>query len=414
MRRVAVTGVGLVSCIGHDLDSVHDALRAGRSGVVAVPAWAEAGLTSTIAGMPIVSVERVTAADIPRLLGHGMSRAGTWCAVAAREAVRQSGLSAEELAEPGVGCFVGTGVGDLPAIHRAARLFDEGRARRAHPFTVLQAMSSSASASVGNLLGIRGRTYSISSACATSAHSIGHGFELVRAGVLDRAVVGGGEDVNELMTAGFGAMRLALSTHYNDAPNRASRPFDVDRDGFVMGGGAGILVLEEESAARRRGAEVLGEIVGYGATADAHDMVLPHVDGLGPAAAMTLALDDAELGPAEIGYLNTHGTSTPAGDVAELRAIRRVFGDHVPPFSSTKSLTGHGLGAAGALETIYCMAMLRRSFVAPSINVDTPDPEVEDLPLVVSARSEQLEYAMTNSFGFGGTNAVLIVRASGV
>lgn len=409
-RRVAVTGIGLVSCLGHDYGEVGEALRAGRSGVRAMPDWDRPGLRSHVAGALDGAEEKLAAAGFPKQLALGMSDAARWCALAARDAVADAGLGAEELGDRATGCFVGSGVGDIATIHRTAEMYHAGRLRRADPFTVLRAMSSSPSASVANLLGIRGRSYSLSSACATSAHNVGHAYELIRHGGLDRAVAGGGEEVSDLVAAAFSTLRLALSTHYNDAPARASRPYDAGRDGFVVGGGAAIVVLEELAAARRRGAHVHCEIAGFGATSDAHDTVLPHPSGGGAAACMAAALADAGLEPREVGYVNTHGTSTQDGDVAELRALRRVFGDRVPAFSSTKSMTGHGLGAAGALELVFCASMLEGGFLAPSINVDDPDPEVAGLPLVTETREDGVDVAMSNSFGFGGTNAVLVLR----
>lgn len=412
-RRVAVTGIGLVSCLGHDLGTVGAALRAGQSGVRAMPEWDGPGLNSRVAGALDGAEERLRTAGFPKQLVLGMSDAGRWCALAARDAVNDAGLGAGELGDRATGCFVGSGVGDSRTIHGTTELYRSGRLRRADPFTVLRAMSSSPSATVAGMLGIRGRSYSLSSACATSAHNVGHAYELIRGGVLDRAVAGGGEDVSDLVAAAFSTLRLALSTHYNDRPERASRPYDTLRDGFVIGGGAAIVVLEEMAAARRRGARVRCEIAGFGATSDAHDAVLPDPAGGGGAACMEVALADAGIAPGEVDYVNTHGTSTPDGDVAELRALRRVFGDRVPPFSSTKSMTGHGLGAAGALELAFCADMLEEGYLAPSINVDEPDPEVVGLPLVTEAREARVGVAMSNSFGFGGTNAVLVVRRAG-
>lgn len=409
-RRVAVTGIGVVSCLGHDLETVAEALRAGRSGVRAMPAWDGPGLNSRIAGALDGAEEKLRRAGLPKQLALSMSDSARWCVLAARDAVTDAGLGEGELGDPATGCLVGSGVGDGRTMNRATELYRSGRLRRADPFTVLRAMSSSPSAAVAHLLGIRGRSYSLSSACATSTHNIGHAYELIRDGGLERAVAGGGEDVNELVAAAFSTLRLALSTHYNDTPTRASRPYDGGRDGFVVGGGAGILVLEEWEAARRRDASIHCEIVGFGANSDAHDSVLPDPSGGGAAACMEAALGDAGMTPAEVGYINTHGTSTPDGDVAEVRAMRQVFGASLPPFSSTKSMTGHGLGAAGALEAAFCACMLEGRFLAPSINVDDPDPEVVGLPLVTEAREADVTVALSNSFGFGGTNAALVLR----
>jgi 3-oxoacyl-[acyl-carrier-protein] synthase-1 len=278
------------------------------------------------------------------------------------------------------------------------------------PYTLLRGMSSSTSATVANLFSIQGPSYSISSACATSAHNIGHAADLIRSGVIDRAIAGGGEDVSELITAAFHALRLALSTGSNDRPARASRPFDRDRDGFVISGGAGVVILEELEVARARNARIRGELAGYAATSDGYDLVLPEPTGAQAAACIELALETSGVQASSVDYVNCHATATAQGDIAELRALRRVFGSDCPPFSSTKSMTGHGLGAAGGLELIYCLAMLEHSFLAPSINVETPDPELAGLPLVLETRAANLDIIVSNNFGFGGTNAALVLR----
>ncbi|MDH3522191.1 MAG: beta-ketoacyl-[acyl-carrier-protein] synthase family protein [Acidobacteriota bacterium] len=409
-RRVVVTGVGLVSCLGHEYESVLEALRAGKSAVRRMTEWrADLGLESRVAGAVDHLEEKKAAARLPKKLVPAMSDAALFCCLAARDAVADAGLEPGQLADPRTGCIVGSGVGSIDSVWRAAELYLSARSRRIDPYTVLRCMSSSASAAVASLLAIRGRSYSIASACATSAHNIGHAFELIRQGRLDRAVAGGGEDVSELVAVAFQALRLALSTSYNDVPEQASRPFDQGRDGFVMGGGGGIVVLEELGAARARGARIRAEILGFGANSDGFDLVLPEPEGDQAAACMRLALDDAEVEPSRIDYVNTHGTSTRHGDVAELKALRQVFGRGVPPFSSTKSMTGHPIGAAGALELIFCIGMLERGFVAPSINVTKPDPAVADLPLVTAARELPLATVLSSSFGFGGTNGVLVV-----
>lgn len=409
-RRVAVTGVGLVSCLGHDYAEAVSALRAGRSGVQAMPEWADRGLKSRVAGVIEGVEEKVRPARLPKVLSLGMSDAALFCALAARDAVADSELGPEELADLATGCFVGSGVASCRTIHGTAEMYYGGRLRRADPCTVLRAMSSSPSAAVANLFGIRGRSYSLSSACATSAHNIGHAYELIRDGTLERAVAGGGEEVDDLVAAAFSTLRLALSTHYNDTPEHASRPYDAGRDGFVVGGGAAIVVLEQLDAARRRGAHVRCEIAGFGANSDGFDMVRPEPSGNQAAACMAAALSDAGIEPADVGYINTHGTSTPEGDVAEVRGLRQLFGSRVPPFSSTKSMTGHGLGAAGALELVFCAGMMEHGFLAPSINVVEPDPEVAGLPLVTETCQAALNTCLSNSFGFGGTNATLVLR----
>ncbi len=409
-RRVAVTGLGVVSPLGTDYHVVAGALESGVSGVRAMPEWSRHGLKSLVAGaLEGVDAKR-DAAGVPKRVLPGMSDAAMYCSLAALDAVADAGIEAEQLETERCACIVGSAVGSVDAVRTAGELYFSDRIRRIDPYTLLRGMSSSPSAAISNLLRIRGRSYSISSACATSAHNIGHAFELIRSGALDRAVTGGGEDVSELITASFQSLRLALSTRNNDSPARASRPFDANRDGFVISGGAGIVILEELETARRRNADIRCEIVGYGSTSDGFDLVLPEPDGRGAADCITQALANGGLQPQDIDYINCHATATPQGDVAELRAMRRVFGDSMPRFSSTKSLTGHGLGAAGALELIYSIAMIENDFIAPSINVDNPDPEVRGLPLVTGPTRARLDTVLSNNFGFGGTNACLAVR----
>lgn len=409
-RRVAVTGLGLVSCLGHDYRSAVDALKRGTSGVRAMPDWQRLGLKSRVAGWIDGLDDKRQAARLPKKLAPAMSAGALYCCLAARDAVAGAGLAAEQLADGGTGCLVGTGSSDNASIYRAGELFYSGRLRRIDPYTVLRAMSSSASAAVSNLLGIRGRSYSISSACATSAHNIGHAYELIAHGLLDRAVAGGGEDVGELSACAFQALRLALSTRYNDTPAAASRPYDSGRDGFVLSGGGGIVVLEELEAARRRGAPIRAEILGWGASSDGFDLVLPEPAGAQAATCMSSALADAGVAPGEVDYVNTHGTGTVHGDAAEVKALRRVFANRVPPFSSTKSMTGHAIGAAGAIELIFAVGMIEDGFLAPSINVDNVDPAFSDLPIVTATTRLKVATILSNNFGFGGTNAALVIR----
>ena len=409
-HRVAVTGLGLVSCLGNDYRTAVEALKRGASGVRAMPAWRQHGLKSCIAGSIDGVDEKQRTARLPKKLVPGMSNAALYCCLAARDAVADAGLEAAALEDARTGCIVASGSGDVDSVYRAGVLFSAGRLRRIDPYTVLRSMSSSASAAVSNLLGIRGRSYSLSSACATSAHNIGHACELVSHGVLDRVIAGGGEDVSELITAAFQALRLALSTRHNDAPARASRPFDADRDGFVISGGGGIVVVEELEAARRRGARIRAEILGYGANSDGFDLVLPEPRGEQAAECMRAALGDAGIEPREVDYVNTHGTGTVQGDLAEVQALRRLFGVGIPPFSSTKSMTGHAIGAAGALELIFSIAMLEEGFLAPSINVEKADPAFEGLPIVTEPTNRRVATILSNNFGFGGTNASLVVR----
>jgi len=412
-RRVVVTGVGLVSCLGHDYEAVLEALRRGDSGVRNVPEeWLGRGLKSLVAGTIENLEEKQDRARISKKLIPGMSDAARFCCIAANDAVVDAGWGEDELQTNDTICIVGTGVGSVDAVQKAASLYYTNRIRRVDPYTVLRCMSSSSSAAVANFLKIRGRSYSLSSACATSAHNIGHAVELIRAGIADRAVAGGGEDITELITAAFQGLRLALSTRYNDTPTKASRPYDANRDGFVISGGGAIVALEDYEAARDRGAKIYGEILGYAANSDGFDLVLPEPEGRQAAACMQVAIDDAGIEAAEVDYINTHGTSTIHGDVAEVKAMRQVFGEDMPPFSSTKSMTGHGIGAAGGLELIFCLGMIDKGFMAPSINIETLDPAIEGLPVVTKARDQELETVLSNNFGFGGTNATMVIRRS--
>ncbi len=410
MRRVAVTGVGLVSNLGADLTEIVSNLRRGRSAVVAVPEWAELGLSSTIAAK-ISDADRLrTDSGFTEEQLLCMSDVALFCSLAARDAIGDAGLDAHDLGGRNTGCIVGSGTSGTMATYEGARQLFAGRARRISPFIALQTMASSCSANLVNVFGIGGRSYSISSGCATSAHAIGHAFELIRDGRQELIIAGGGEELNEVVAGAFNAMRMALSTHFNETPALASRPFDNRRDGFVLGEGAGIVVLEDWQRAEARGARIRGEIIGFAANSDGNQMVLPRPDG-GPAAeCMAAALDDAGLAPGDVDYVNAHATSTRQGDAAEGRALRRVFSASQPLVSSTKSMTGHSLAAAGAHEMIFCLAMMEHGFVAPSINVESFDGECGDLNLVTEVREKDLEVVLSNSFGFGGTNATLILR----
>jgi 3-oxoacyl-[acyl-carrier-protein] synthase-1 len=407
---VAITGIGIVSCLGHDFESVMARLRRGESGLRAMPEWEEFKLTSLVAG-PIEGIdEKLAAAAIPKRIRNASSRAAVYCSLAALDAVADAGLESEEVGRRRIACLVGSSTIDGHAVHQTSELTFQGKTRRVSPYTCYRAMCSGTSAIVANLLGVHGPSYSISSACSTSTHNIGNAFELVRAGIVDGAVAGGGEDVSELIAATFQALRVALSTHHNDRPQTASRPYDKDRDGFVLSGGAGVVMLESLEAARARGARIHAELVGYAANSDGHALVLPEPEGRYGAECVRLALADAALEPAELAYVNTHGTSTVAGDASEVKAMRAVFGDSMPPFSSTKSMTGHALGAAGAHELIYTVGMLEGGFLAPSINIENRDPEFAGLPIVTEPTERQIDTALTLNFGFGGTNAALVAR----
>lgn len=398
MRRVAVTGMGIISCLGNDLDTVERALREGRSGLRYVPEYAELGLRSCVAGIPDISAEPPIDRKIRRFMGD----AALYAHHAMRQALADAELSKEMISTPRTGLIVGSGVGS-PFEHIGAidMLREKGLAK-VLPYTVPRVMGSTTSACLSTAFGIQGASYSMTSACATAAHCIGHGTELIQFGKQDIVITGGAEEVRWTSTMLFDAMG-ALSTAYNDAT--ASRPYDTGRDGFVIAGGAGILVLEELEHARQRGARIYGEIAGYGACSDGLDMVTPATDGA--ARAMRLAL--AEAG-GHIDYINTHATSTSLGDIRELAAIREVFNSTMPLISSTKGLTGHPIAAAAAHEAIYSLLMIDRDFIAGCANLDNLDPATAGLPILTRGIDRRIDTIMSNSFGFGGTNASLVFR----
>ena len=399
-RRVVITGAGIVSCLGNDLDSVADALRAGRSGITRDETMAEKGLRSQVSGRPQVDTEAL----IDRKLLRFMGDAAAFAYLALKDAIAQSGLDDTQVSNPRTGLIMGSGGGSPENLIGSADVLREKGVRRVGPYQVTRTMNSTVSACLATAFGVKGLNYSISSACATSAHCIGVAAQQIQAGLQDVVFAGGGEEAHWGMAMLFDGMG-ALSSKYNDTPARASRPYDANRDGFVIAGGGGAFVLESLDHAQARGATILAELVGFGASSDGVDMVAPSGDGA--IACMRMAIDGLDGG---IDYINTHGTSTPVGDVSELRAMREVFGDAMPPFSSTKSLTGHSLGATSVQEAIFCLLMLQRGFIAGSINVDTIDPEAEGLPLVRESRDATLRTVLSNSFGFGGTNASLVLR----
>jgi 3-oxoacyl-[acyl-carrier-protein] synthase-1 len=410
VRRVVVTGVGIVSSLGHSFDDVARRLAAGASGITRNEEWAELGLAATVAGSLDGIDDKIAASSLTKRRRAAMGEAALYCCLAALDAVADARLEADDLAAESTACIVGSGIGSTRAVYDGGRQVYGGRPRRVDPYGVLHAMASSCSAAVSNLLGIRGRSYSLSSACATSSHNVGHAFELVRDGLLERAVAGGGEEIAPLVGAAFAALRSALSTRFAATPERASRPFEAERDGFVLSGGAGVVVLETLERALERGATIHGELAGFAANCDAFDLVLPEPEGTQAASCMRAAIADAGIEAAAVDYVNAHATGTVSGDLAEGRALRSVFGGDLPSISSTKSMGGHALGAAGAHELIHCLAMIERGFVAPSINVDRLDPELADLPVLRQTERREIDVAMSNSFGFGGTNAVLVVR----
>lgn len=400
MRRVVVTGIGIVSSIGNDRHEVLESLKAGRSGFEFVPEYQEMGLRSQVHG----SLKLNTSERIDRKVLRFMGEAAAYNYLAMQEAIADSGLSDEQVSNPRAGLVTGTGGGSPANVVVAADTLRQKGVRRVGPYMVPRTMSSTTSACLATPFKIKGVNYSLSSACATSAHCIGHGAELIQWGKQDIVFAGGGEELHWSLTQLFDAMG-ALSSKYNEQPTQASRPYDAARDGFVISGGGGIVVLEELEHALARGAKIYAELVGYGATSDGYDMVQP--SGEGAARCMRMAMEGVDT---PIDYLNTHGTSTPVGDVRELQAVREVFGDNAPPISSTKSLTGHSLGAAGVHEAIYSLLMLEHGFIAGSANIENLDPEAEGFPIVRSYQPAQLTTVMSNSFGFGGTNATLVFR----
>jgi 3-oxoacyl-[acyl-carrier-protein] synthase-1 len=406
MRRVVVTGMGIVSPIGNTLAEVEASLRAGRSGIVRAEDYAERGFRSQVHGAPRIDLAASIDKRDLRFMGDGAA----YAFIALRDAIADAGLSPAEVSNERTGIVAGSGGPSTKAFFRAHEIVrDTGSPKRIGPFGVTKGMSSTVSACLATAFRIRGVNYSITSACSTSAHCIGHAAELIQLGKQDVVFAGGGEELDWTLSCLFDAMG-AMSSKYNDAPETASRPYDATRDGFVIAGGGGMLVLEELGHARARGARIYAELTGYGATSDGYDMVAP--SGEGGERSMRLAL--ATL-PADrrITYINAHGTSTPAGDIVEVEAIRRVFGEgQVPPIASTKSLTGHSLGATGVHEAIYSLLMLQGGFIAPSINVTTPDPALNPGEIVTTLREGVAhDSVLSNSFGFGGTNATLVFSA---
>ncbi|MDP7563899.1 MAG: beta-ketoacyl-ACP synthase I [Arenicellales bacterium] len=398
MKRVVVTGMGIVSSIGNNCREVAVALEQGRSGISASAEYQELGFRSQVHG----SIDVDLTGLIDRKLKRFMGDAAAYNYLAMCEAVADSGLDDGQVSNPRTGLVVGSGSGSPANIVNAADLLRTKGVKRVGPYMVTRSMASTTAACIGTAFKIKGVSYSISSACATSAHCIGNAAELIQLGKQDVVFAGGGEELHWSTSVLFDAMG-ALSSRYNETPQGASRAYDVDRDGFVISGGGGVLVMEELDHARQRGAKIYAELLGYGATGDGFDMVQP--SGEGAARCMRLAMTDID---APVDYINTHGTSTPAGDIRELEAIREVFGEEVPPLSATKSLTGHALGAAGVNEAIYSLLMLQGSFVTASANIENLDPEAAGFPIVRELQREaDLNVVMSNSFGFGGTNSTL-------
>ena len=398
MRRVVITGMGITSCLGNDLDTVSNALREGRSGIVSLPDHLEVGLRSQVGGRVDIDLD----AQIDRKLKRFMSDAAAYSHIALRDAIADAGLDEGQVSNVRTGLIAGSGGGSSQWQVETADLLRNRGVRKVGPYMVPRTMCSTVSANLATAYSIKGLSYSLSAACATSAHCIGAAADLIRHGAQDIVFAGGGEDLHWTMSVMFDAMG-ALSTGFNDTPAVASRPYDANRDGFVIAGGAGMLVLEDYEHAVARGAHIHAELIGYGVTSDGADMVAP--SGEGAVRCMNMALAGLDR---PVDYLNTHGTSTPLGDITELGAVREVFGDKVPPLSSTKALSGHSLGAASVHEAIYCLLMMRDGFMAGSANIDTLDERAGGFPILRQSQDAQLQTVMSNSFGFGGTNATLV------
>ncbi|HSF94186.1 MAG TPA: beta-ketoacyl-ACP synthase I [Thermohalobaculum sp.] len=400
MRRVVVTGIGIVSSIGSDAQEVTAALREGRSGIVFAPEYAELGFKCQVHGKPSADIEAHVDKRARRFMGDGAA----WNYIAMTQAIADAGLTEAEVSHERTGLVMGSGGPSTHALFEANKsVIEKGTTRRIGPFAVPKAMSSTNSATLATPFKIKGINYSITSACSTSAHCIGNGVEQIQWGKQDIVFAGGGEELDWTLSCLFDAMG-AMSSKYNDTPQKASRAYDKDRDGFVIAGGAGVVVLEELERAKARGARIYAEVTGYGATSDGFDMVAP--SGEGAVRCMRQAI--STIGDRKVSYINTHGTSTPVGDQKEVAAIREVFGGNAPHFSSTKSLTGHSLGATGVQEAIYCILMMQGDFIAASANIENLDPEFEGAPVVTGLIDNAgIDTAISNSFGFGGTNCTL-------
>ena len=401
MKRVVITGMGIVSPLGNDKKTVTESLRECKSGIAFREDFKEMGLRCNVAGKLDINPAELIDRKIMRFMGPSAA----YGYLAMEQAIADSGLAEDQVSNIRTGLVMGSGGVSGEMFTETIDVMRERGIKRAGPYRVTQIMASTVSACLATPFKIKGTNYSISSACATSAHCIGHAMELIQMGKQDIVFAGGAEDMHWSMAGMFDAMG-ALSSKYNDTPEKASRAYDADRDGFVPGVGAGCLVVEDLEHALARGATIYAEIVGYGATSDGYDMVAP--SGEGAVRCMKMAMETTD---GSIDYINTHGTSTPVGDLAELKAIKEVFGDDAPPISSTKSLSGHGLGAAGVQEAIYSLLMMENDFICASANLETIDPEAADLPIVAKRiDNANLQRVMSNSFGFGGTNATLIFK----
>ena len=399
MKRVVITGLGIVSCLGNSQSEVYDSLLNSKSGIGFSEEYKKYNFKSQICGIPKIKIEDHIDRKIIRFMGEGSA----YNYIAMKEAVSDSNLEEKDISNEMTGIIMGSGGPSVKNVVHAVDSTREVGPKKMGPFVVPRTMASTVSATLAVPFKIKGVNYSISSACATSGHCIGNGMELIQLGKQKIIFAGGGEEVHWAMSAMFDAM-TALSSKYNDSPETASRPYDKSRDGFVIAGGAGVLVLEELDHAKNRGAKIYAELTGYGATSDGYDMVAP--SGEGAVRCMKMSLKTARN---KIDYINTHGTSTPVGDITELRSVKEAFGDKIPKISSTKSLTGHPLGAASVHEAIYCLIMMKNNFIAASANITELDDEAKNFPIVTKVeKNVTLNSVMSNSFGFGGTNATLI------
>lgn len=399
MKRVVVTGLGITSCLGLDAKTVTESLRLGRSGIRFKQEYVDMGLRSHVAGSVDIDFKEFIDRKALRFMGD----AAAYAYISMQQAITDSGLTEEQVSNPRTGLIMGSGGASSSNQVEAADILREKGLKRVGPYRVTQVMGSTTSACLATPFKIKGVNYSMSSACATSAHCIGNAMEQIQLGKQDVVFAGGAEEEHWTMSSLFDAMG-ALSTKYNETPDKASRAYDADRDGFVIAGGGGVIVLEEYEHAKKRGAKIYAELTGYAATSDGYDMVAP--SGEGAVRCMQLAIADIKN---PLDYINAHGTSTPVGDLAELNAVKQVFGDNVPLVGSTKSLSGHSLGAAGVQEAIYCLLMMENDFIAASANIDNLDPQAAGVPIIRERKDNAgLTTVMSNSFGFGGTNASLV------